>query len=149
MTRHVGAAGLAWLGVAGVALVEGIRLGLGSPRHPGPGFFPALVGLVLAGLAVSVVLEPAGAPPGPAAPGGRRRLLATVGALLGYAALFEPLGFVAATFVVMAFLLGVVEAKPWPQAAGFAAAMALGAWLVFERLLQARLPRGVLARLWP
>ncbi len=149
MTRPVRAGGLAWLGVAGVALIEGIRLGLGTPRQPGPGFFPALVGLGLAGLAVGVMLEPAGEPAAPSAPGGRRRLLATVGALLAWVLLFEPLGFVASTFLVMCFLLGVVETKRWPAAAGFAAGIAVAAWLVFDRLLHAQLPRGVLARLWP
>lgn len=146
MTPVLRTGGLAWLAVAGAALVEGLRLGVGTLRQPGPGFVPVLAALVLAGLAVGLLLQPAGEPP-PPAPGGRRRFAAAVGALLAYAALFERLGFVPTTFVVMWFLLSFVGAARWPVALGFAAATAVSAWLVFDRLLQAQLPRGVLAPL--
>lgn len=147
MTPFLRTGGLAWLAVVAAALLEGLRLGVGTLRQPGPGFVPVLAALVLAGLAAGLLLQPAAAPPRPLAPGGRRRFAAAVGALLAYAALFERLGFVPTTFVVMWFLLRFVGAERWPVAVGVAAATAASAWLIFDRLLRAQLPRGVLAPL--
>lgn len=149
MTRWHRPGALVWLALAGLALIEGVRLGVGTARQPGPGFFPVLAALALAGLAAGVLLGPVSEPAAPPAPGGRRRLVATIGALVAYAALLERLGFVPTTFLVMGYLLVVVEGKPWPVAAGFAATVAAAAWLVFDRLLHAQLPPGVLARFGP
>lgn len=128
-------------------MLEGIRLGVGTPRQPGPGFLPALVALVLAALALGLLLQPAAAPAAAPAPGGRRRLVIAVGALGAYAALLERLGFVPTTFLVMWFLVAVVGERRWAVAVGFAAATAAAAWLVFDVLLRAQLPRGLLPRL--
>jgi putative tricarboxylic transport membrane protein len=142
--------GVTWLAVAAVAMVEGVRLGVGTPRQPGPGFFPVVVALALAGLAVALLLQPPveEAPRGRAA-GGARRFAATVAALLAYAVLLEPLGFVPTTFVVMWFLAGFVGQRRWSIACAFAVVTAVSAWFLFDRLLHAQLPRGVLALLGP
>jgi hypothetical protein len=140
---------MTWLAVAAAAIAEGVRLGVGTPRQPGPGFFPVLVALVLAGLAVGLLLQPVQDVPRGSALGGRRRFVATIAALIGYAMLLEPLGFVPTTFIAMWFLAGFVGQRRWPVASSFALVTAASAWFLFDRLLHAQLPRGVLALLTP
>jgi putative tricarboxylic transport membrane protein len=146
----VGMGGLTWLAVAAVAMVEGVRLGVGTPRQPGPGFFPVVVALALAGLATALLLQqPVEEAPRRQAAGGRGRFAATVVALLAYAVLLEPLGFVPTTFIVMWFLAGFVGQLRWSIACPFGVVTAVSAWFLFDRLLHAQLPRGVLALLGP
>ncbi|SDF00654.1 tripartite tricarboxylate transporter TctB family protein [Limimaricola pyoseonensis] len=71
------------------------------------------------------------------------RLAATVLALIAYAELYEPLGFVVATFLygtVMALMLGA----PRLRAAGFGLAAGIIGYLVCASLLGLNLPLGEL-----
>src|SRR5687768_12990330 len=97
--------------VALVGLVGAARLDVGGLARPGPGFFPLLLSLAL--LIVSGVLFAGAARGRPATPdigqdAARWRLVATLGALILYVALFEPVGFVTATTGLLAFLFGAL-----------------------------------------
>ncbi|HXH82978.1 MAG TPA: tripartite tricarboxylate transporter TctB family protein, partial [Candidatus Tectomicrobia bacterium] len=70
------------------------------------------------------------------------RAAATLGALLAYAFVLERVGFVLATFGLIAFLLRVVEPRPWPVAVGAAAAAVIATHLLFRVWLGVRLPAG-------
>jgi putative tricarboxylic transport membrane protein len=134
--------------VALVGLAGAGRLEVGGVTRPGPGFFPLLLSLAL--LVVSGVLFGSAArgrdaPPGPAVEDGtaepaRWRLVATMGALVVYVALFERVGFVTATTGLLAFLFGALARYRWPVALGTALAVAFAARVVFDRWLQVRLP---------
>jgi putative tricarboxylic transport membrane protein len=132
--------------VALVALLSAMRLEPGTVTQPGPGFFPAALATAL--LLVSLALLGAAKAPGGAEPADAFTtmpprpwaLIATVGALAVYVALFERLGFVLATAALLAFLVAAVARYRLPVALGAAVAVALAARLVFDRWLQVRLP---------
>jgi presenilin-like A22 family membrane protease len=54
------------------------------------------------------------------------------------------MGFVVSTFLLVVIFLRLIERKNWYVALLSGVAMSLGTYVVFEWLLQARLPRGVL-----
>jgi hypothetical protein len=135
--------------VAVVALGQSLRLEVGSVSRPGPGFFPLVLSLGLAGVAAALLvraLRAAPAPAAPAEPTQHRRLVATVLALAVYVLVFERLGFILATVGTLAFLFGALGRYRWPVAAGVAVLVALAAWVLFDTWLQVRLPAGVLGR---
>ena len=82
--------------------------------------------------------------------GGGRRILKVGGllvALAAYVLLFEPLGYPLCTFLLVLFMLRVVDPHRWALALGMAAIAALGSYLVFFAVwLHVPLPPGPL---WP
>ena len=64
-------------------------------------------------------------------------------ALLLYAFLLERLGFVLTTFILLSFLLGLIEGTHWARSLGVASAAAIGSFAIFELWLRIRLPKGL------
>jgi hypothetical protein len=67
--------------------------------------------------------------------------------MLAYALLLDVLGFSLCTFLLLAFYLQIVALQRWTLSLGFALAAALASHLFFDLLLNAQLPRGILASL--
>ena len=140
--RDVAAAVVLLLGAAG-AIVEGRSLPFGTIAAPGPGFFPLTVAVALAGMAVLLLVRPQpAAPPLAWPPGARVRLLAVVAALFAFTAILEPLGFLAATFLLMLVLFRVVEEHRWAIVVAESAAAAVASHVLFKTWLGVRLPPG-------
>lgn len=132
-----------------------INLGQGGEGYAavGPWTFPSVV---FAGLLISMVfVVRAGAPPRPAreAPIQTAPLLATTALLVGYALGFERIGFVAATSLFMALEARVLRhRRPWSAEAlregGWvrdlivSIAVTVVAYVIFDRLLNVKLPWG-------
>jgi putative tricarboxylic transport membrane protein len=125
-------------------------LKLGILISPGAGFLPFLCGIALIVLGavwrVSAMLARARAhAPGDAAsthaqPGARKKLLLAFLTTLGYALLFERIGFLLAT---LAFVLGwqmIVERERWPRAVLITALCAAAMYGLFRFLLKVELP---------
>jgi hypothetical protein len=55
----------------------------------------------------------------------------------------ERLGFVLTTFLLLSFLLGLIEGTHWGKSFGVAGAAALGSYAIFELWLKIRLPHGI------
>jgi putative tricarboxylic transport membrane protein len=131
--------------LAGVAIREAGKLPLGTAGNPGPGFLPWWVAVTL-GLLALVRLGQLWISRGTPDPGaGQRRVLAVAGlvvALAAYVALLEPLGYPLATFLLVLFVLRLVEPRPWTVALGVAAAAAVGSFVVFAVWLGVPLPPG-------
>jgi putative tricarboxylic transport membrane protein len=135
--------------VFSLAVMEGARrLPPSGTFGPGPGFLPFWLGAVLAMLAVLLMVG-----------GWRRRIPGgrlfprpaalvpvglTLGGLAAYIFLMERLGFLLATGLLAAFLLGVVERERWWVALGIGALNALALYVIFYRLLGVSLPRNAL-----
>ena len=66
------------------------------------------------------------------------------GAIVGYALLFEPLGFILAT-TSMAVPVGMAFGGSWKQSLAGGAGLGIGLFFFFDRLLDVVLPSGVLA----
>jgi len=122
---------------------ESRKLPLGTLRQPGPSFFPLLLALLLLlfGLAI-------------AATGGRAERLRSLrltelphaagilAACIFSALSLERLGYRPTVFLVLFFLLKVVEKKSWPITALFALAVSFGSFYLFYTLLRVPLPIG-------
>jgi len=125
---------------------QGRSLSFGNLHAPGSGFFPKLIA---ASLIILSVLDLAR---------GRKneevkaalsrssalRLLVLFLGLIGYFLLFETLGFVVASFLLMFFLFLWVARQRWFMALCSAVVCIVLAYVLFEVLLKANLPKGVL-----
>ncbi|MCC7275662.1 MAG: tripartite tricarboxylate transporter TctB family protein [Alphaproteobacteria bacterium] len=137
MTRIVAAL----LAIAGAAAAwAGWRYGLWSDGEPGAGLLPGAAGAAVAVFAGTEALSPgADAPP----PQAVRRLLGHGAAILAFAPALEVVGTIPAILLLFVGTLRWVERLPWRVVVPVAAGAALGSWLVFERLLDVPLPRGL------
>jgi putative tricarboxylic transport membrane protein len=116
------------------------RYGVWDAGGPGPGLLPGLASLALclfAAIAARESAPPAGEPTNP------WRLAGYVLGLAAFAFLMGPLGALPAIVLLFAWVLGAVERWPLRRVLPISAAAAFFAWLVFDRLLQVPLPRGL------
>jgi len=60
-----------------------------------------------------------------------------------YAFFLERLGFVMTTFILLSFLLGLIEGTNWPRTFGVTGAAVLASFAIFELWLKIRLPKGI------
>jgi len=74
-----------------------------------------------------------------------RRIICVIVGMAAYALLLDPLGFALCTFLLMAAYLKLVAVQPLRLSLGFAVGVAFFAHLFFDSLLNAQLPRGLLA----
>jgi putative tricarboxylic transport membrane protein len=114
----------------------------------GPSAYPLILGILLSLLAVALFLESRR----PAAEGGtfwmrHGRTAVMVGALFAYTMLLERLGFLVTTFSYLTLSHLWFGERSALKAAVVAAAVTIGLWLVFDRVLSLRLPAGVLGLL--
>jgi putative tricarboxylic transport membrane protein len=142
VTRDTIAAGVLLAGSA-VAIQQSTGLPFGNLHRPGPGFVPFWTSVIVLGLTVvllaQVVLRPAPAGATPA-----RGRIVKVGALLAalavYTALLEPAGYLISTFLLVVFMLRVIDRHPWPLALVIALVGAAGSYVLFAVWLNVPLP---------
>ena len=145
----VAAAAIAGLGAFLVR--EGADLGLGEPTEPGSGFMFWWIGVAMivaaAALGIMGLFAPSGRAAADAATAGGpiAMPLACIAALVGYALLLQPLGFIPTSALLLTGLFAFVGGYRLPASAGLGAASALACWFVFARLLSSNLPAGILA----
>ncbi len=136
------------LGLAGLIFALAFLYGASRIEAPftvdplGPRTFPAIVGAVIALSSLWPLLRP---DPEPAWPDLRRglELAAALLAMLLYAHLLRPLGFLAATVPMAAFLAWRLGGRP-AMSLLYGVGAALGLQLAFSGLLGLSLPRGPL-----
>jgi putative tricarboxylic transport membrane protein len=142
--------GLFWLIFSLFFSYNAYRLGMGSLRQPGPGFFFFWAGIVVALLSLSVVVKSfgkkaAGEEKGSLFGGSNvGKVCLVVISLFLYALLMEWLGFPVVTLLLFLFLLGVIEKRGWVFSSLVSLAVTCIAYLVFEVGLQSQLPKGLL-----
>ena len=137
---------LFWVALGILVCYGASRLGVGSASEPGSGFIFFWSGLILVvwsliALAESLrdgeeAIREIGAM-------NWRKIVLVLLALLSYAFFLEKLGFVLTTFVLMSFLLAMIEGKHWSKSLGVAGAAAAGSFVIFELWLKIRLPHGI------
>lgn len=116
----------------------------------GPRAYPLLcLALMAAGLAWLISRPPPlqrEADEVPLSAGLLRKVGACVALLLAFAALFERLGFIAASVIAGSALAWLGGGRPWASlVAGIA--LGVGLYVLFDRILEVPLPMGVLAPL--
>lgn len=138
-----------WLVVGFLICEESFRINLGNFRNPGPGFFPFGSGLVLRGLALVVMINGLGKGFGERKAFWEERtrwpkVVLTLVFIFVYGLLLEPLGFLLTTFLMMGFLLRLIEPQRWRTVIAGAVLSALGSYLIFQVWLEVELPKGFL-----
>ncbi|MBI4536698.1 MAG: tripartite tricarboxylate transporter TctB family protein [candidate division NC10 bacterium] len=132
-----------------VLMRESRKLPPSGTFGPGPEFLPFWLGILMAALAVTLFLQARRrAPAAEARVFPRLRALLPIGATLAglaaYISLVEILGFLLATGLLTAFLLGVVERERWAVTLVVAVANSVILQTVFRTLLGVSLPKGFL-----
>lgn len=153
MNKHDLWSGLIWL-IAGIVLCIGsINANLGNLRIPGTGFFPFIIGALLALFGSIVVIFAIS----------KRRAndenvkseksivnwnkflfpSLTLLILLGYALLLEYLGFLLTTFLCLLALFKLSEPQKWLMPLVISAGVVILSYLVFVVWLRNPFPRGI------
>ncbi|WBU64786.1 tripartite tricarboxylate transporter TctB family protein [Paracoccus aerodenitrificans] len=131
------------VGLGLVAAIIAWHLGVWSAGQPGPGLFPAIAGLLLAGTSI-VCMATAGEVAEEEEPVDRRRLLQYGMAIVAFGLAMQILGAVIATFGLIFGVLRFIEHRSWLNAAVVAAVLAILSWAIFRHLLGVPLPTGLL-----
>jgi putative tricarboxylic transport membrane protein len=136
---------LVLLFVSAWAIIGGIKLHLGKASEPQPGFFPFWGGVVIAVLSgILLVQALSGRSKGSEPFGALWRPLIMIIGLIVYVAFLDSLGYIISTLVLAIILLRVLGTKkPWVLALA-ALIIAFVSYVLFDRLLNVTLPRGVL-----
>jgi hypothetical protein len=134
-----------------------LYLPVGTLRAPGSGFFPLLLGLMLAALSVSqgvclylarlrqvrAASVPPAAPPSQRLDEGTRRMLLFMGAVALAIVLLPTLGYALTSLILMLALLRILGVASWPLVGTISAATAIACHFVFVRALGIPLPAGL------
>jgi putative tricarboxylic transport membrane protein len=130
----------------GVTMIIGaIRLRLGTPSEPQPGFFPFLAGAVLVVLSVILLIRAFSGRGEGAEPFGElwRPAILAIGLLL-YSLLLDPMGYILATIILSMIVLRVLDTKAWLTLVAISLVLSVGTYFLFDRLLDVPLPLGIL-----
>lgn len=141
-----------WSGLVGLALSafvvwSGLSLGLGSVTDPGSGYVMFYAGLLMIVFSV-IILYSAIKEGGPTFLSLWRNVLWTkplivIAALIAFTLVFDTIGFLISTMVLLITLLRVIDPVPWPRAIPIAILVPLLAWYVLDRVLLIQLPAGI------
>ena len=143
---------LFWIVLSIAVCIRSCGLGLGSFHNPGPGFLFFWGAIVLGGLSVLILIQSLRPAPGSSKEGEESafrnvhwvKVITVVVSIVLYGVLLDQLGFLLSTIFLVAFLLRSIEAKKWYVVALVSVASAVFSYVLFELLLQSRLPAGFL-----
>lgn len=129
-----------------------LQLQVGTLTEPGSGFFPMLTGVVLGIFSVLIIAQAkkTGALPVRfwAHAADRRAIYLSFFFILVYALLLERLGFILSTTLFFILFSRYVSRHRWVSAVFFAVVTSLATYFVFNLLLHAPLPQGVVGRIF-
>ena len=126
--------------------LESLRIGIGSLRKVGTGFFSFLGGVVLLGFALALlltnILRPQSEREDKSTQSFRwRNVILVAVAILAYGLVLESLGYLISTLILMMFLFRAIEPQPW-WIVIFASVCSSGfSYLLFQVWLKVDLPK--------
>jgi putative tricarboxylic transport membrane protein len=141
------------IGAGGLVLSAGylgmaVRLPFGELARPGASLFPIVVGVILAFASLSTLWEGWRTPSAERVefPAGRDRLrlLVLVGALVVYIVALPWLGQIIASSLFLILLMRALSDAGWPRVIAYSLTISGALYVVFVRLLDVPMPRGVL-----
>ena len=142
--------GLFLLAFAVFVAIESCRLGLGEWNNPGAGHFSLGAAILLGVVSLSVFVKGLRKRSGKkevasdAEPLKSKNVVFVLGGMIVYALLFDKAGFLLSTFLMITFFLKAVFPQRWLVTVSTAFCCAVGSYLLFNVLLGAELPKGVL-----
>ena len=133
--------------LSAAVISEAFELEVGTPNNPGSGFMIFGAAVVLGLLALHQFIKSLRSYQ-PGAESEERihwaRILAVILANVLYICLFQPVGYLVCTFLFLWFLFQVMERGHWFQRLIGAALTSFITYVLFARMLQLNLPRGVI-----
>jgi putative tricarboxylic transport membrane protein len=142
-----------WSGLVGLALSifvvwSGYALKLGTINDPGSGYVMFYAGLLMVVFSL-IILYGAIKDGGPTFLSLWRDVLWTkplivIALLVVFTLVFEMLGFLASTTLLLIALLRAIDPVPWARAIPIAILVPLVCWYVLQKLLLIQLPSGIL-----
>ena len=143
--RDVAVATLA-LAFGAAAAFESAKLPFGTIHNPGQGFFPWWTSVVVVLLATILLIQALKLRASTALDKSGRiaKVVALLVVLAVYTFLLDPLGYPICTFLLVLFMLRVLDPQRWTVALSMAALTAVGTYVVFAIWLSVPLPRGPL-----
>lgn len=142
--------GLFWLAVGLGSIFGSIQLGVGTFRNPGSGFLSLLAGFFICLMALIVLFQSFFLNPGGQAKlsalwqGTRWRRPLTISILLVvYILLLETTGFLLTSLFTLLIMFKGIEKLAWRRSLILAIAISAIAFVLFNHVLKATLPRGI------
>jgi uncharacterized membrane protein YidH (DUF202 family) len=142
--------GVILFGFSIVYLVSSLRIDVGTPRNPGPGFFPIAIGFLLTaftGVYLALVIRKR-TPRDKAAHSvedkNYRAIAVIIAAGIVYPLILGTLKFLVSTFAATFLMLYILKPQKLFNSIFLALAMAIVSFMVFSRLLGVGLPMGPL-----
>jgi putative tricarboxylic transport membrane protein len=141
--------GFFWFFFSFVTCFESFRLKLGDIHQPGPGFFPFWTGLFMGIFSLLVIYQAIRGREerGEKAQAEQTRgwnIILILGALTAYVISLEKVGFLINTFLFISLMLKAVYPQSWRTTILGALVTAMVAHFVFNILLKAQIPSGIL-----
>jgi len=141
--------GIAWAAFGLFITWQGWNQGLGELHEPGSGFAVFWCGVIMTGLAASIIAG-AVAQGGPAirslwAETRWQKVLLVMSLLLVFGFFFEQIGFIPCALILLLVLMRFIDPVPWWQAIIVSFGGVVGVWLLLSKVLKIQLPAGVLA----
>jgi hypothetical protein len=147
MKEQIG--GLFWLAISIFVCTESIKSEIGSLSAPGPGFLPFWSAVILGLFAISFIIYSTvkngfsykvadmwrGLQWG--------KVIAVICSLFLYAILLSSLGYVITTFALMFFVISIIDSARFFRHGISAASISVASYVVFQMLLDVKLPRGI------
>ena len=143
--ERMAAAFLLFIGVGGATLAY--QLGFGTLHHPGPGFFPFWLSLILAFVSFIHILTQWGPDSKPVSLWGKEILIRPVTAaavMFLYALSMDWIGFFSSTFLLFLAWLIVVEREKRLTIGLISILGTLSLYVIFSVFLKVPLPKGAL-----
>lgn len=126
-------------------ILESRYLPLGTFRHPGPAYVPVLLASLLLIFTVLLIFTAGRAPKVSSLRWTEwRHALAIFAACVFAVFAIERLGYRLTMFLVLAFLLKLVEKRGWTLSIAFSLSLSFGSYFLFYTLLRVPLPQGAL-----
>lgn len=146
MARHDAIVAAVALALGAAATYESSKLPFGTIHGPGPGFFPRWTSALIVFLALVLLLQSLvlASSTLPQIPGRIAKVVTLLIVLSAYTFLLDPLGYPLCTFLLVLFMLLVLDPQRWTVALGMAALTAVGTYVIFAVWLSVPLPRGPL-----
>lgn len=141
---------LFWLSFAAYISIESYRLGVGKWGMPGPGYFTFGSGLLLGIISVSALVNALRRVPlREKSTGSLERprykiIVLILVAMVGYFFLLNTIGFFLCTLFFSFFFLRFIMSQRWLTTLIVTFSVTLALYLLFNILLNAQLPRGIL-----
>jgi putative tricarboxylic transport membrane protein len=152
MRKYDVLSGLFLLVVSLVILGGSLQLQVGTFTAPGSGFFPLLTGLVMGIFSILIIAQARDTTKMPVrfwAPAANRRgIYLSFLFILAYALILERLGFIVSTTLFFILFSRYVSGHRWTTAVFFALVTSLATYFVFNLVLQAPLPQGIIGRIF-